>query len=329
MEKVEVCIIGAGISGLTCARTLADRGYRVTVLEKSRGVGGRMSTRRTDDGVHFDHGAPYFTAQGERFLSQVQRWIEEGVVQPWEATIVELFQGRADKEGRPVERFVAVPGMNGICRHLAAGLDIRFNTKAAPPERDGNRWQVGDEDGQDLGRYDAVLISAPAPQTTPLLQAAPLLVKRAERIRMASSWAVMAAFSRPLGLTYDAAFIHRSPLTWIAKNSGKPGRPASPEAWVLQATPAWTAEKMEKEPSRVTRRLLAAFREATGCGEVEPSFSAAHLWRYAVPPEPHPGPFMLDEKLRIGACGDWCGGPRVEGAYLSGVLLAERLCELA
>ena len=146
---------------------------------------------------------------------------------------------------------------------------------------------------------------------------------------MAPSWAVMAAFDAGLGLDYDAAFIHKSSLTWIARNSSKPGRPESPETWVLQATPAWTGEQIEKGTAWVTKRLLAALFEATGCEPVKPSLAAAHLWRYAVPPEPHPGPFMLDEKLRIGACGDWCGGPRVEGAYLSGILLAERLCELA
>ena len=156
MEKGAVCIIGAGISGLTCARNLTDRGYPVTVFEKSRGVGGRMSTRRTDDGTLFDHGAPYFTVQGERFRSQVERWIDDGVVVPWEVNIVELYQGRADKEGRPVERFVAVPGMNGICHSLAQGLDVRFNTTVAPPERDGDGWLIRDQDGGELGRFQAV-----------------------------------------------------------------------------------------------------------------------------------------------------------------------------
>jgi len=307
---------------------LVDRGYPVTVFEKSREPGGRMSTWRTAGGIRFDHGAPYFTVQGERFRSHVRQWIEEGFVLPWEANIVELYQGRANREGRKVERFVATPGMNEICRRLADGLDIRFNTRVAPPVRDDDRWSIRSEDGADLGRFDAVLISAPAPQTTELLAAAPLLVKRAVKIHMAPSWVVMASFEEPLDLDYDAAFIHSSPLTWIARNSGKPGQAPSPETWVLQATPAWTTEQIEKEAPWVAERLLAVFHEETACPQRKTEFSAAHLWRYAVPPKPHPGPFMLDEKLLIGACGDWCGGPRVEGAFLSGVLLAERLCEL-
>jgi renalase len=328
MEKGAVCVVGAGISGLICARTLADRGYPVTVFEKSREVGGRMSAFRTSGGIHFDHGAPYFTVQGERFRSHVEHWIEDGIVLPWQPNVVEIYQGRANHEGRKVERFVATPGMNEICRRLAEGLDVRFNTRVAPPVQNDEKWSIQGEDGEDLGRFDTVLISAPAPLTAKLLTAAPLLVQRAVKIQMAPSWVVTASFEEPVDLAYDAAFIHSSPLTWIARNSGKPGQAPSPETWVLQATPAWTVEQIEKETTWVVDRLLAAFHEETACTQVKTAFSAAHLWNYAVPPKPHPGPFMLDEKLFIGACGDWCGGPRVEGAFLSGVLLAERLCEL-
>ena len=56
-----VAVIGAGISGLFAARTLADRGLNVKVFDKGRGLGGRMSTRRVDGKSCFDHGAQYFT----------------------------------------------------------------------------------------------------------------------------------------------------------------------------------------------------------------------------------------------------------------------------
>jgi renalase len=287
-----------------------------------------MATLATEDGIRFDHGAPYFTVRGERFRSYVEHWIEEGIVLPWQPDVVELHQGRTNHEGQKGERFVATPGMNEICRRLADGLDVRFNTRVAPPVRDEEVWSIRGEDGTDLGRFDAVLISAPAPQAAKLLVAAPLLVQRAVKIEMLPSWVVMASFEEPLDLAYDAAFLHGSPLTWIARNSAKPGQASSPDAWVLQATPAWSEEQIEQGAPWVMDQLLAVFHEETGSAPQNTTFSAAHLWRNAVPPKPHPAPFMLDEKMLIGACGDWCGGPRVEGAFLSGALLAERLCEL-
>ena len=96
-----VAVVGAGISGLICARTLAENGCDVNVYEKSRGVGGRMSTRRVDDTLSFDHGAQYFTARDGRFKRYVESWIDDGLVQPWHGRIVVVEKGviKADKTG--------------------------------------------------------------------------------------------------------------------------------------------------------------------------------------------------------------------------------------
>ena len=56
-----IAIIGAGIAGVTAARTLLQAGHRVTLIEKSRGVGGRMSTRRTEFGTRTDSIPPAVT----------------------------------------------------------------------------------------------------------------------------------------------------------------------------------------------------------------------------------------------------------------------------
>ena len=53
-----IAIIGAGISGLTCAYELKKAGFNVTVFEKNDYVGGRMATR-VKDGFHFDIGADH------------------------------------------------------------------------------------------------------------------------------------------------------------------------------------------------------------------------------------------------------------------------------
>ena len=58
---LDVAIIGAGVAGLTCAQQLHQAGYKVVVLEKSRGVGGRMATRRIEE-TYVDHGVRYLGA---------------------------------------------------------------------------------------------------------------------------------------------------------------------------------------------------------------------------------------------------------------------------
>ncbi len=77
-----IAIIGAGMSGLSCASALQQLGHNVTVFDKSRGMGGRMSTRR-GDGWQCDHGAQYFTAKSDAFAEQVQQWAQAGVVAEW------------------------------------------------------------------------------------------------------------------------------------------------------------------------------------------------------------------------------------------------------
>ena len=63
---LHVAVVGGGMAGVVCARTLVQAGHRVTLFEKSREFGGRMATRRTEFGG-FDHGAQYFTVRDARF----------------------------------------------------------------------------------------------------------------------------------------------------------------------------------------------------------------------------------------------------------------------
>lgn len=323
-----VGVIGAGISGLTCARILADQGVPVTVFEKSRGVGGRMATRRTETGVSFDHGAQYFTVHDERFESSVNSWQHAGLVQRWGGRIVSLRGQNAEHDKSSTTRFVACPGMNAICRYLAEGLDVRTNTRVTPPTRAQGKWLVFDEAGNGLGSFDVVVVSAPAAQAAQLLEGSPQLARRASSVRTVGCWALMVQFPARLELDYDGAFVLDSPLSWIARNSSKSGRNPDMETWILHASADWSQCHLEEPSEAIQEWLLDAFRGATGLHATSPSNVVAHRWRYALHTEPLPDRYLFDADLNIGACGDWCSGPRVEGAFLSGAALAERLLAL-
>lgn len=323
-----VAVIGAGISGLTCARTLADHGFPVTIFEKSRGVGGRMATRRTDDGFQFDHGAQYFTARDNRFKRYVNSWMEDGIIKPWRGRIVVLENGEITGEKSGTDRFVAVPRMNAICKHLASDLDIQLETRICPLERNANTWRLRDDQGKSLGHFDVAVVSAPAAQTAELLDAAPKLAAHAKQCDMHGCWAVMLAFPNRLDLDFVGGFVHDSPLSWIARNSSKPNRNEDHETWVLHASAEWTHDHLDESAEYVEELLCAEFWKAVGLPPTKTNYRIAHRWRYAIPTEPLSDSCLFDAEMQVAGCGDWCAGPRVEGAFLSGAASAGRVMGL-
>jgi predicted NAD/FAD-dependent oxidoreductase len=322
----KVGIVGAGLSAVVAARELVAAGCTVHLWEKSRGVGGRLAQRRAADGLHFDHGAQYFTVRDPAFATQVAAWRAAGVVEPWNEPIVTLRRGEVLGRSDHVERWVGVPSMNVLAKSLAEGLDVRLQTRVARIERTPAGWTLWGDDRQQLESYDVVIVSAPAPQTSDLLAAAaPDLAALVRRVEVAPCWALMAALDRPLGVDWAGAFVHDSPLAWIACNSRKPGRPLLPEAWVLHASAEWSRAHLEADVATIEPLLWQAWGDAVGRELPDLSYCTAHRWRYALPTEPLADRALWDATMQIGACGDWCGGPRVEGAYLSGRAVAERL----
>jgi predicted NAD/FAD-dependent oxidoreductase len=320
-----VAVLGAGIAGLAAARRLADDGVEVTVFDKGRGPGGRTSIRRAD-GWQFDHGAQYFTVRDGRFSKQVEHWLELGVVAEWTGRIVAINRDGNTSPSTSTRRLVGAPGMNAIARHLARDLAVHCGRPVSKLHRTPRGWSVV-RDADESGPFDAVLVTLPPAQSVPLLKSSPTLAQRARGVRMNPCWAVMASFAGSVELDFDGAFINTGPLSWVARDSSKPGRPDG-ESWVIHAGAEWSAGHLDDEIVDVERQLLEAFAKATGLGQLPvPQHLDAMRWRFAIPAEPLPDRSCLDAEAGIGMAGDWCGGPRVEGAWLSGDDLARRILE--
>lgn len=326
---MHIAVIGAGISGLTCARQLQIQGHSVTVYEKSREVSGRMSTRQTEFGG-FDYGAQYLTASSADFRKQLAAWKKAGVIIDWNADLVQLNQGVRKPAGRSQKRFIPVPGMSGLCAHLAQGLDIRCEQVVRRIEPLGKQWllSVGSSSvaiDASAGPFDAVLLAVPADQAASLLAPIPALAKQVAKAKLSPCWAMMLSFPLPLELGYDGAWVSGSRLAWIARDNAKPEH-RDGERWVAHASTDWSVRHLEDDEERVKEKLLKAFHEATG-SQVQPIHASAHRWRYAQALAPLAEDCLWRPRLRIGACGDWfaaglegCG--QVENAWLSGMALA-------
>ena len=324
--RLRVAVVGAGIAGLSAAEALDAAGHAVVVFDKGRGVGGRTSTRRADP-TGFDHGAQYFTARDPRFRRVVDLWVEEGIVAPWEgrlAVLDEPGEVRAREERAGEERFVGVPGMNAMAKRIARDLDVRCGSRVESMHRDEGRWAVTLEGERSQGDFDLVLVTTPPAQAAPLLGGSPRLKGLAESVPMDPCIALMVAFDAPIEVPFDGAFVNHGALSWICRNSSKPGRPRG-EAWVLHAGPDWSRAHFEGEADVVQEELLSAFRRATGAAVPEPIHADRMRWLFSAANPPRAEGAAFDVAAGLGVAGDWLNGSKVQGAWLAGRALAGRV----
>ncbi|MFM6985190.1 MAG: NAD(P)/FAD-dependent oxidoreductase [Hydrogenophaga sp.] len=344
-----IAVIGAGMAGVVAARTLLQAGHRVTLLEKSRGFGGRMATRRTEFGG-FDHGAQYFTVRDARFARALQTAQDQ--VRPWSVStvrVLDAFGHVLASAPPPTEpHFVAVPGMSALVHHWTqpiadagrpGGLPAQARTglRVTKIERDAlepAQWQLRAEDAdggqQVFGAFDRVVLAIPHQQAHELLQASGLMPAWRQAlggVQVAPCWTLMVAFPNAmqpglgtLGPQWNAARSTHHRISWLARENSKPGRERI-ERWTVQASPAWSAKHLEDGEERVKAKLLKGFAEITGI-RATPSHAVVHRWRFAQTQQPLGQAYLYDAQQGLGLCGDWCLGHRVEDAFVSGLELA-------
>lgn len=316
----EVIIVGAGLAGLTAARLLTAAGVAVVVVEKSRGLGGRLATRREGEAT-FDHGAQYFTVRDPGLAAWVSGWQEEAVARVWCDRLPE------DPPARREERWVGQSGMTAIAKRLAEGLTIHRGVTVTAARWDGSRWQVETKEGPSWSA-PRLLLTAPVPQSLALLAAgdfarlgdpayAPL-----HQVEYLRAFALLATLAGPSGLPAPGAqrLAAPSPLRWIADNAAKG----------VSAVPAITAHSSHEH--------AVAFWDAPDdakagplLADLAPRLDSAitswkiHRWRYAQPVGSLPEPCFADPAHGLWLAGDAFPGGRVEGAYLSGKAAADCL----
>lgn len=329
-SKGRFAVVGAGIAGLACARALQSADAAVTVFERDAFPSGRAATW-IDEAGPFDHGAQYFTARDPRFAAAVESWLADGVVQRWEGRIVAFDGGLVIDKTDSVERFVAVPGMRRLGLHLAQSLDLRCSTPIARLRHGGSGWHLhGAQTTEEFGPFDAVLTTLPSPLAADLLDGLSGVAEQSRSVTWDPCWAATIALGHHSNAEFDGAFVNDDPiLGWMARDSAKPRRgkvAGVAERWVLHARPAWSARYAELEPLEALRWLVRSF-SARLRTNLHPVHARAHLWPHAMPANPLGQRFLWDASQRLGLAGDWCNGPRIEGAYLSGLALAEAVLQ--
>ena len=315
---MRVVVVGAGIAGLMAAQTLVKNSHDVVVVDKGRSPGGRLATRRIDDAT-LDHGAQFFTVRDPLFKSHVEKWIASGVVTEWCRGFDSATQ---NNDGFP--RYRGVRGMTDIAKHLANGLDVRCNTLAFSIARGTtSKWQLKIDDGSVLDA-DAIIVTCPLPQAYALLVTAgielPEPMLRTEYDRTICLLAVLnqsSAIANPGGLQNpDDTF------SFVADNAVK--GISSAVALTLHANPQFSLEHWDAPPQDVHDLLLKQAKPWIGDATVVTS--QVKKWRRATPLTIWPERHWANEMIVL--AGDAFGGPKIEGAALSGLSAANFLQQI-
>ncbi len=345
----DIAIIGAGIAGLTAARQLKQAGYRVQILEKSRGLGGRLATRRVD-GQPVDHGCRFIEPFHIDSLNVMPALLSTNILCPWQPSIFELDPNGNLRTSVEADIYYVAPlGMTGIAKFLADGLAINRQRRVTCLRYGQGGWQIQSESPQGVTETieaKAVIAAIPAPQLSPLLGQAlgkhtfNRLVQQLDRVTFDPVITVMAEygaiaenpFPSTLTVTTDRShsgwmvFGQNHPhIRWVGLDSSKRQSPAKAIV-VIHSTPTFAQNYLDIEATAAGQALVEATAAVLGPWLNTPNRQQTHRWRYGFVRQPLQEPCLVSEHLPCFViCGDWCLGSNVEAAFRSGQKAAEEL----
>jgi len=326
LEDQKIAIIGAGISGLQCASLLLEHGFNCTLFEKSRGFGGRTSTRRKD-GWRFDHGAGYFTGTDSDFLPHIEALL------PWQP------------KGTDEKFYVGATGANELAKNIAAQIIQQYTsslsahlgktiTTVTPTTPKG--WLLKTNEGESFGPFDIVVSTAPPPQSVNIFaNVESTVTQRLGDLQTYCTWALMLVTRKPL-TTPDVVLAPNANISRITAEHSKPQRQAlltgseparnslGQGQYVVQASRTFSQTHIEATPEEIIQLMVAEL--GTLWGPVpELLHSQAHRWLHAGIKVPLGEAYLLDREQGIAAAGDWCTGNSAQDAFISGANLAKAI----
>ena len=321
--KKNIAVIGAGLAGITIASKM-NKIFDVKVFEKSRGVGGRMSTRIETPFI-FDHGAQFFKIKTTGFKKFLSEMFIQKIIQPWNFRLA-YFNGQHLCKLRFIKDedkfYVGVPHMDSIIKHLSKNCNVILNTKIEKIIRKDDRWNIYDQNKKSYGPYDWIVLSLPAEQSLKLIEEKVSFYSLVEKIKMNGCFSLMIGMNKSLNLDFDAAIIENEDIAWLAVNNSKPSR-TNNYSLLINSSYEYASKNMKTSKKKVLKHLLNISSNFLKYNLLKSTMITIHQWRHVEAECSPKENYFIDHKQKIAVCGDWCDNSRVEGAYLS----ANELCK--
>lgn len=326
--KTNIAIIGAGLSGISAARSLKDKA-NITIFDKSRGIGGRMTTRRSEK-YNFDHGAQFFTAKGEEFRKLCRNAQQDGVIDLWNADFVEITDGKitnSRKFSQEYPHYVATPQMNSLCKYMAQDFEVKLGQKITKINFSNQKWSLQNDKGEIFTDFDYLILAIPSHQVLDLIDQKTKDYQRIKDTKMVGCFALMVGLKSEPELDFEAALVKESVISWISLNSSKPNR-AGGTTLLVNSRNSWAEENIENDMNILQGQLLEELIKITKIDRDNIDHLDLHRWRYANIDKQKGEKYIFDHSQNLGICGDWLIQGRVEAAFDSGNQIGKKIFDI-
>ena len=135
-----IAILGAGMSGMSCAHQLVTAGAKVTVFDKGRALGGRLATRLSE-GWAFDHGAPSFHSKGTAFSTFMEHLVGQESARCIDPP-GQLYKGR--------------PHMHSLLTPLVQDLELYQSVEISEIKQTEGGWRLQSKTGQSFEQFRGI-----------------------------------------------------------------------------------------------------------------------------------------------------------------------------
>ncbi|WP_368504662.1 NAD(P)/FAD-dependent oxidoreductase [Alkalihalophilus sp. As8PL] len=323
MQEAPVVIFGAGLAGLFAAKRLQENGISYKLIEKGRSVGGRMATRRIDNG-RADHGAQFFTARSHEMKTLIEKWSNVGLISEWTRGFHQMNnEGQVILQTDGYPRYIATNGMNALTKMLAQPENLILNHRISSLNYQDKAWEITiyDEKNQTttLQRAKGVISTIPVPQVLNWLRLDGIESDiKAELASIDYEPCICLMISLPGRslVPKEGGIQGEGDIAFIGDNQQK-GISTKP-ILTVHASGKWSEAHYEESDEDVIALLLPKVKPFIEDGKMEGI--QVKRWRYAKPKTLYPDRMVATTyPSPVVFAGDCFKDGKVEGAILSGM----------
>lgn len=312
-----IAIIGAGITGISLANMLKGK-VNLSIFEKSRGLGGRMATRRANP-YQFNHGTQYFKIENKEFKDFLYPLIKNKIIKPWKVNRIEVFNKEVIKKVKIINNkyYTPVNKMNSVVKYLARNnFFIKLLCKIEKIEKKNDKWFIFDTDFTSYGPYDWLFFTIPPNQVIDIIYKNFRFLDCIKKISMRSCYSVMLGFDEIKSFDFDIALFKDEDIHSMSiYKKYKTNKEYS--SIIINSSYNFAEQNINSCKDKISDYLIKQVSDSLKYELNNFVHTSIHFWKYAMLEKRNNLGSLLDEEKKVVVCGDWCTNGKVEGAFLS------------